>query len=142
LLQAIRDLFDRYERLTNAALSGEPDMAAIVELYDEAFVGSSPAGVMAGRKNDAFEQALAAGFARNRAIGARTMNIRAVRIEPIDERHALAHVDWRAAYDKDGTGKTIDFSNCYLARLGNGEARVFGWITGDEDAALREHGII
>ena len=68
--QAIKDLFDRYESETNAALSGEPDMAPICDLYDEAFVGSSPAGVLAGEKNEEFGKALAASFAHNREIGA------------------------------------------------------------------------
>lgn len=140
--QAIKDLFDRYEDLTNAALAGQPDMAAIDDLYDDAFIGSSPAGVRAGQKDKEFETALAAGFAHNRQIGARRMKVLDVRIEPIDAIHALAHVNWRATYDTDGTQQAIDFTNVYLTRVKNGQARVFGWITGDESAELRKHGII
>lgn len=46
-----------------------------------------------------------------------------------------------ATYDVDGAEKTIDFTNIYLTRLAGGQARVFGWITGDEAAELRKHGI-
>jgi len=140
--QAIKELFDRYERETNAALTGEPDMAALSDLYDEAFVGSSPAGVMAGKKDEEFRKALTAGFAHNREIGARRMEIRNVRADLIDAMHALVHVDWRATYETDGTQKAIDFMNVYLTRSENGKVRVFGWITGDEIAELRKHGIV
>jgi hypothetical protein len=140
--KSITELFDRYESQTNAALTGEPDMVTIGDLYDDAFVGSSPAGVMAGKRDEEFQKALIAGFARNREIGARLMEIQDLRIEPIDAMHALAHVGWRATYDTNGTQKAIDFTNVYLTRVSNGQAKVFGWITGDEQAELRKHGII
>jgi GTPase len=140
--KAIRELFERYQSATKAALAGDVDIAAVSDLYDDAFIGSSPAGVMAGRKDAEFDKALAEGFARNREIGARRMEVRNLRIEPIDAMHALVHVDWRATYDKNGMQRAIDFTNAYLTRVENGKATVFGWITGDEQAALREHGII
>lgn len=140
--QAIKDLFGRYENETNAALAGTPDMDAVGDLYDEAFIGSSPAGVMAGEKNDKFKEALVDGFAWNREIGARRMEIQNLRIELIDAMHALVRVGWRATYETDGTRRMIDFTNVYLTRTGNGQVRVFGWITGDESAELRKHGII
>ncbi len=140
--QAIRDLFGRYESETNAALAGEPDMAAIIDLYDDAFVGSSPAGVMAGQKDEDFKKALSDGFAHNRKIGAQRMEVIDLRAEEIDAMHALVNVDWRATYDRDGSQKTIDFTNVYLTRVANGQCKVFGWITGDEEAELRRHGII
>ena len=105
--QAVIDLFDRYENQTNAALSGSPDIKAISDLYDDAFVGASPEGVKAGKKDDEFEKAIAAGFARNREIGAQRMVIRAVQVEAIDAFHAFARVDWRATYNADGAQKAI-----------------------------------
>lgn len=139
--QAVEQLFDRYERLTNAALAGAPDMTAVCDLYEDAFIGSSPTGVMAGRKDESFAAHLAAGFAHNREIGARRMEVLAVRVDPIDAIHALAHVDWRASYDVDGRRTDIDFTNVYLTRLTDGQAKVFGWITGDEAAELSKHGV-
>lgn len=140
--QAIADFFNRYERLTNAALTGKPDMEAIGDLYDDAFIAASPAGIMTGKKDDEFKKAVIAGFARYREIGTRRMDVRNVRVEPIDALHALARVDWRATYDVDGTQKTIDFANAYLTRIDSGRVKVFGWITGDEEGELRSHGII
>lgn len=140
--QAIKDLFDRYESQTNAALAGQPDMAAVTDLYDQAFIAASPAGVIAGQKDREFRDALAAGFARNRELGATRVEIRDLRVMPIDPIHALAHVDWRAVYDTADGQKQIDFTNTYLTRTDGDATRVFGWITGDENQALREHGII
>ena len=138
----VTDLFDRYEQAFNAALAGEPDLEAIASLYEDAFIAASPAGVMTGRKGDEFNQAMTAGFAHYREIGTRRMEVRDVRVEPIDALHALARVDWRATYDVDGTPKVIDFTNVYLARVSDGRGTVFGWITGDENAELRKHGIV
>ncbi|NLS00400.1 nuclear transport factor 2 family protein [Rhizobium sp. P38BS-XIX] len=140
--QAIQDLFQQYERQTNAALAGKADIVALLELYDDVFIGSSPTGVMTGKKDQEFQKALTAGFARNCQIGARRMEIEAMRIEPIDTIHAVVHVDWRARYELDDALRTIDFSNAYLTRVVDGKARVFGWITGDEEAELHKHGVI
>lgn len=93
--QEVADLFDRYERQTNAALAGNPDMEAVSDLYDDAFIGASPVGIMAGNKDAGFGNVLAAGFARNREIGTRRMDVRALKVEPIDALHALARVEWR-----------------------------------------------
>ena len=140
--QTVTALFDRYARETNRALTGKPDLAALGELYAEGFVGASPAGVIAGKKDDAFLKSFTAGFAYYRSIGTKEMTVRDVRVEPIDPMHALAHVDWRATYAVEKTRKDIDFTNVYLVRVADGGAKVFGWIIGDEAAELRKHGII
>jgi len=36
----------------------------------------------------------------------------------------------------------LDFDVHYLVQALEGEAKVFGWVLGDEQALLREHGII
>lgn len=138
----VNDLFKRYERLTNEALANEPDLDALGNLYTDEFIASAPGGVRTGQKDDEFEKMLTSGFAYNREIGTQRMNVTDVKLEPIDDMHALANVDWRATYDIEETTKNIEFTNAYLVRVENGEAKVFGWITGDEQAELREHGII
>ncbi len=140
--QAVAELFDRYERETNAALVGEPNLDAINALYEDAFIAASPAGILTGAKGEAFTDAMTAGFAHHRAIGTQAMKVRHLRVEPIDDLHALAHVDWRATYDVGGVHKDIDFTNVYLTRVAERRATVFGWITGDETAELRKHGVI
>ncbi|MFC4256315.1 DUF4440 domain-containing protein [Altererythrobacter xixiisoli] len=144
---AITQLFARYESLVNDALDDHADMAAIRDLYADAFIAAAPAGVSTGAKDGCrdgptLEQSMAEGFAHYCAIGTKSMTVQNLRITPIDDLHALAHVDWRASYDVRGAHKDVDFTNAYLVRITDGQAQVFGWITGDEDAELRRHGII
>lgn len=49
---SVRTLFERYERVFEAALRGEVDMDDVAALYASEFIAASPAGVMTG-KNDA-----------------------------------------------------------------------------------------
>jgi len=65
-----------------------------------------------------------------------------VRLSPIDDQHCLAHVAWTATYArKDRPDLTIDFEVHYFVQKLNEEPKVFGWVSGDEEALLREHGI-
>jgi hypothetical protein len=139
---AVRKLFERYERAFNRSLGGHVDMDEIASLYAPAFIGASPAGVMTGKNDDEFRRVMEAGYARYRAMGTDRMRIRDVRICAIDEHHCLAHVAWTATYVREGRPDTaIDFEVHYLVQELDGEARVFGWISGDERKLLEEHGI-
>jgi len=139
--KAVKELFERYARNFNAALTAEPDLEAIAGLYAETFIAASPAGIMSGRNDDELRKVMAGGFARYRQMGTKKMEVSDLRVTPIDELHGLAHVDWRATYEVDGARKVIDFTNVYLVRVEGAKGKVFGWITGDEDAELRKHGI-
>lgn len=140
--EAVRKLFDRYEQAFDRALRGDIDMDEVAALYANAFIGASPAGVMTGANDDEFRKVMAEGYARYRAIGTKAMRIRELRILPMDEHHCIAQVDWTATYArKDRSDVEIDFAVHYLVQKLEGDAKVFGWITGDEQALLRAHGI-
>lgn len=65
-----------------------------------------------------------------------------MRISPIDARHCVAHVAWTATYArKDQPEVTIDFDVHYLVQKLDEEARVFDWVSADEQELLRQHGI-
>ena len=97
---------------------------------------------MTGANDDQFRKVMAEGYARYRAMGTKTMRIRELRILPMDEHHCIAHVDWTATYARKGRSDVeIDFAVHYLVQKLEGDAKVFGWITGDEQALLRAHGI-
>jgi hypothetical protein len=138
----VRKLFERYERVFNASLHGDVDMDDVAALYASEFIAASPAGVMTGKNDEQLRQAMVQGYARYRAIGTKEMRIRGLRISPIDEHHCVAHVAWRASYvRKDQADVVIDFDVHYLVQQLDAEPKVFGWISGDEQALLREHGI-
>lgn len=140
---SVRRLFERYESFFNRSLAGKVDMNELASLYASEFIGAAPAGVKAGKNDDQFKQLMAQGYEHYRAIGTKEMRIRNVRLSPIDELHFVAHVAWIATYArKDQPDVTIDFDVHYLVQMLNGEPKVFGWVSGDEQALLKKHGII
>ncbi len=140
---AIRKLFERYQHFFNQSLDGDINTDEIASLYASDVIGAAPAGVRAAKNDDQFKQFLEQSYAQYRALGTKEMRMRDVRISPIDEHHCVAHVAWTAIYTrKDQPDVAIDFDVHYLVQKLDGEAKVFGWVTGDEQALLRQHGII
>lgn len=140
---SIRRFFARYEQFFLRALAGEPDPAEVAGLYAEEFIAASPAGVKAGKNDASLLEAMRQGHAQYRAIGTRDMRVRGLRLSPIDEMHCVAHVAWRATYLRADLPETvIDFEVHYLMQQRQDGPRVFGWISGDETAVLRQHGVL
>jgi hypothetical protein len=140
---SVRKFFARYESVFNQSLAGDTDMDDVAALYASEFIAASPAGVMAGKNDDQLKQSMAQGYARYRAMGTKEMRIRDVRLSPIDDRHCLAHVAWTATYArKDQPDIAIDFDVHYFIQMLDAEPKVFGWVAGDEQALLRERGVI
>ncbi|MDQ7775300.1 hypothetical protein [Paracoccus aminovorans] len=139
----VRKLFQRYERFFRRSLAGNFDKAQVAELYASEFIAATPAGVMAGKNDETLIQAMVQGYDHNRRIGMRDMRIRGLRLSPIDDLHCVAHVAWTATYARDDLPETaIDFDVHYLVQLRDGDAKVFGWMSGDENALLKQHGVI
>jgi hypothetical protein len=140
---SVRKFFERYERSFNQALAGDIDMDEVATLYASEFIEASPAGLRTGKNDDHLKQVMTQGYAHYRAIGTKDMRIRNVRLSPVDEHHCMAHVAWTATYArKDQPDIAIDFEVHYLVQELNGEPKVFGWVSGDEQALLRKHGIV
>lgn len=137
----VRVLFERYARTFDRGLRGEDVAAETAEYFAPQFIASVPAGVYTGANGEPLREAVADGFQRYRALGTQAMLLGDVRVVPIDERHAIAFVAWTATYEKAGAAIAIPFTNCYFLRLDE-RLRIFGWVAGDEEAALREHGIV
>jgi hypothetical protein len=139
----VRAFFERYESFFNRSLGGEMDTDELAALYASEFIAASPAGVMAGRNDDRLKQVMAQGYERYRAIGTKEMRLRDVRLSPIDGHHCLAHVAWTAVYARKGQpDAAIDFDVHYFLQELGGELKVFGWVSGDEQALLTQHGVI
>ncbi|KGJ04353.1 hypothetical protein SAMN04487972_11352 [Paracoccus halophilus] len=141
--EAVRDLFARYQDFFRRSLAGDFDEKEVAELYASEFIAASPAGVMAGKNDGTLVQAMVQGYAHYREIGTREMRMQGLRLSPIDDRHCVAHVSWIAIYARDNLPETaIGFEVHYLVQVRDGAAKVFGWVSGDEQALLRQHGII
>jgi len=139
----IRKFFERYESFFNQSLGGEMNLDEVASLYASEFIAASPAGVMAGKNDNQFKKVMAQGYAHYRAIGTKEMRMRDIRFSPMDEHHCVAHVAWTATYArKDQPDIEIDFDVHYLVQELDGKPKVFGWVSGDEQALLRKHGIM
>lgn len=139
----VKELFERYESVFNQSLGGDMDLDSVAALYASEFIAASPAGVTAGKNDDQLKQVMAQGYARYRAMGTKEMRIRDVRLSPMDARHCVAHVAWTATYSRTGQPDVaIDFDVHYFVQKLEGEPKVFGWVSGDEEALLRQHGIL
>jgi hypothetical protein len=140
---SVRKLFERYERVFNASLHGNGDMDEVAALYAAEYVAASPAGVRTGKNDEQLKQVMAQGYAHYRAIGTKAMRMRELRISPMDEHHCVAHAAWRATYArKDQPDVAIDFEVHYLVQQLGADPKVFGWVSGDEQALLKENGIV
>lgn len=118
-------------------------MDDVASLYASEFIGAAPAGVRAGKNDDEFRQMMAQGYEHYREIGTKTMRMRDISLTPIDDHHCVAHVGWAATYArKDLSETTIDFDVHYLVQTLNGDPKVFGWVSGDEQELLARHGVV
>jgi hypothetical protein len=140
---SVRAFFKRYESFFNQSLGGDMDMDEVAGLYASEFIAASTAGVMIGKNDEQLKQVMTQGYARYRAIGTKEMRIRNIRLSAIDDHHCVAHVAWRATYARKGQPDVaVDFEVHYFVQKLDGEPKVFGWVSGDEEALLRRHGII
>jgi len=141
--KVVRGLFERYQDNFRKALYEQVDMDQVTSSYATAYVAASPAGVSVGQNDEQLTLALRRGFERYRQIGTKDMQLRNVRTTPIDEYHCLAHVAWTAVYYR-GTEPdiSIDFDVHYFVQQRHGTLKIFGWVSGDEEAALKQHGVI
>ena len=107
-----------------------------------AFIAASPAGIMTGKNDEHLKQVMKHGYARYRAIGTKEMRIRDIRVSLIDEHHCVAHVGWVGVHArKEEPDLRIDFDVHYLVQELDEGPKIFGWMSGDEQALLQKHGI-
>ena len=139
----VNELFERYQEFFRKALMNKVDMEQVASSYASAFIAASPAGVSVGQNDEQLKQTMQLGFEYYRQIGTKDMRLRNVRIAPIDERHCLAHVAWTATYERaNDSDVSIDFEVHYFVQQLKGTPKIFGWVSGDEQAVLKQHGII
>ncbi len=137
--------FDAYEARFNNALSDQPfiDAEATAAAFAEHFIESSPVGVICGKNDARFREQIPKGMEFYRSIGTKSMNIKARTITELDKFHSMVRMQWQASYrKKNDLTDTIDFEVIYLVRIDGNKPEIFAYITGDEQQALRDHGLI
>jgi hypothetical protein len=135
--------FEAYVESFNRSLGSEVDVDGIRAYFSDCFIGAGPAGVRCGENTTDFADALVQGYAFYRSIGTRDMAVRAITTTPIDETHQMARVDYRATYAKpSGETVAIDFAVTYFLAAQDQTFTIFGFVTGDEMAIFRQHGLL
>lgn len=141
----ITDFFERYAARFNQGLADPPveDIEGTAASFAAYFVGASPAGVMGGANDAHLREMLPRGNAFYRSIGTKAMAIAGIDITPIDDLHAMARVHWDSRYVKpNGEAVRIPFDVVYLLQILDGVPRIFAYVAGDEQGALRAHGLL
>lgn len=140
---SVRQLFRDYAALMARGLHGDVDPEAFAAFFAPEVIAASAQGVRGAANDQAMRQAMAEGFARYRRIGTTDMGIESIRIIRLDDAHCVASVDWTATYDRGARPQVrIPFTVHYFVQRTADGPRIFGWVSGDEQAALREHGIL
>jgi hypothetical protein len=142
----INEFFAQYEARVNRALGDAPevdDARAMVEAFSDSFIAANPGGVICGKNDEQFRLHILQGLEFYRSIGTKSMTISGLTVTALDEFHAQARVSWQSDYiKKDGSGLRIDFDVIYMLQTVGERPKIFAYITGDEDGALRERGLI
>lgn len=139
----VSNFFHKYELVFSDAIEGNVDLKAAKELYSEQFIAATPQGVRAAAFDGSFEEVMSKGYERYRSLGARSMKVGGIQTYEVDDSHLMARVRWHSVYQKPGINEIhIPFDVNYLLEKRNGELKVFGWITGDEEELLKAHGVL
>lgn len=140
--EKIRQFFADYEKAFEKGIAGKPDVMGTVNSFAHVFVEASPLGIIGGTNDNKFRDAIPKGFDFYRKIGTKSMTIEKIDITAIDAYHYQAKVHWKAHYEQTKLQVDIEFDVIYLLQYLNNKLEIFAYITGDEQAALRNHGLI
>lgn len=140
---AIERFFVGYAEDFARALAGHTNVESTAAHFAECFVEAGPEGVRCGQNDEAFRQMIPRGYELYRNIGMETMSIQSLETTHLDGLHSVTRVRWTSTYRReDGASESIDFQVIYLMQTRSDGPRIFAYIVGDEQAAMREKGLI
>lgn len=142
--ESIDQFFSSYEANFNNGMLGVTDDVknSIRSSFASCFAESSPVGVICGQNNPEFVNRIEQGFKLYKSIGTKSMQIISKDIRAIDTLHYIVKVNWRYTAKKADNDVVIDFDTHYLLTRSDGSLKIFAYITGDEQKALKEHGLM
>lgn len=140
----IENFFNRYEARVNDALSGaDPDIDETVNSFASEFIEASPAGVISAKNDKKFRKAISQGWNFYKEVGIRAMDILSTQITILDNLHAIVKVHWNSTFvRKNKTHGDVAFDVFYLLQKTGDDLRIFAYITGDEQQALKDEGLV
>ena len=142
-IQQLNEFFTLYAARFTEALNNVTDLEETAKSFSDCFISANPMGVMCGNNNEDFKGALRQGYTFYRDIGIKAMEIVSIKTTLLDDFHEMTKVRWKSSYIKqDDTPGSIEFDNIYFTQTKGRESKIFAYITGDEQAALKEKGLI
>lgn len=138
----IEQFFEAYERRFAEGLAGNAVAEDTAKAFADFFVEASPVGISGGKNDQSFRDAVPKGYDFYRSIGITKMEIRQLDITELNELHYMVEVYWESFYEKDGNPDSVEFSVIYFLQHLNETLKVFAYITGDEQALLKERGLV
>ncbi|MFA6262263.1 MAG: hypothetical protein WC760_12395 [Bacteroidia bacterium] len=143
-IEHLKDFFNLYAvRFNNALNDATPDIEGTVNSFSNCFIAASPMAIACGYNNEEFKAAISQGYAFYKNIGVKTMDIVSLETITLDNLHEMTKVRWKSSFVKrDNSKGSIEFENFYFTQTKKNESKIFSYITGDEQAALKEIGLI
>ena len=144
-IQQLNDFFNSYALRFNDALKNEnPDIEGTENSFSGCFIAANPSGVVCGNNNEDFKTAMLEGYAFYKSIGITSMDIASLEITILNGFHEMTKIRWKCSYvkKKDSSKGSIEFENFYFTQSKENEHKIFAYITGDEQTALKENGLI
>ena len=140
----IDDFFSRYERQFNNALKGQaPDIESVTGSFADCFIEASPVGIICGKNDEDFKKMIPEGYNNYRQIGITSMTIPSKEIIMLDDLHVVTMVKWNSSFTRKNKSKgEFAFDVIYLLQAREGIYKIFGYITGDEQKALKDLGLV
>ncbi|TPD66882.1 hypothetical protein [Flavobacterium microcysteis] len=135
--------FKNYEKRFNATLKDEKiHLDATIASFADCFIESSPLGVICGKNDSEFKKRMSKGYEFYKKIGITSMDILSKEIVALNEYHTMAKIYWRTNYQKEGKVGKIEFEVIYFLHYKDKKHAIFAYITGDEEKALKDHGLV
>jgi len=143
-IQQLNDFFNLYAERFNNAIKGEtPDIEGTVKSFSGYFIAANPLGVTCGNNNEDFKTAISQGYAFYKSIGVTSMDIVSLETTILNVFHEMTKIRRKCGYTKKDNSKgSIEFENFYFTQTKENEHKIFAYITGDEQAVLKENGLI
>jgi len=138
----IDKFFTAYEANFEKALAGHIDAKATANAFADCFIAANPAGVTCAKNHRQFLKNILQGYTFYRSIGTRSMKILSLMTTVLDDFHLMSKVHWKASYETEKRKAEMEFDVIYFLQFIKEEAKIFAYITGDEQKALKEKGLI
>jgi len=143
-IQQLNDFFNLYADRFNKGINDEaPNVEETTKSFSGCFIAANPLGVTCGNNNSDFKIVISRGYAFYKSIGIKAMDVVALETTILDSFHEMTKVRWKCNYiRKDNSKGSLEFDNFYFTQTKANETKIFAYITGDEQSALKDIGLI